>query len=77
MFPDHPFAPPPESCPCVRAVAAAVLSLGLAASPAIAPAGSATADAPSERAAAKGCVTKAEYRKIKKGMTIAQVTHRR
>ena len=60
-----------------RAAAAAVLSTALAGAGALAPVVSATAAvpsaAPSERAAAVGCVTKAEYRKITKGMTIAKV----
>ncbi|WP_134741050.1 hypothetical protein [Nocardioides sp. 503] len=55
-----------------RAAAAAVLSTALASTAALAPAGSAAADGPSERAA-KGCVSKKEYRKLKKGMTIAKV----
>lgn len=56
-----------------RAAAAAVLSTTLVGTGAIASVGAATAAAPSDRAASKGCVSKAEYRKIKKGMTIAKV----
>jgi hypothetical protein len=56
-----------------RAAAAAVLSTALATTAALIPAGSATAEAPSERAAGKGCITKKEYRKVKKGMTVAKV----
>ncbi|WP_134767993.1 hypothetical protein [Nocardioides sp. 1609] len=56
-----------------RAAAAAVLSTALVSTAALAPAGATTVDASSERAAAKGCVSKAEYRKIKNGMTIAKV----
>ncbi|WP_139983444.1 hypothetical protein [Nocardioides litoris] len=58
-----------------RAAAAAVLTTAVATSGLVAPIGSATAaSAPqvSERAG-QGCVTKAEYRKIKKGMTVAKV----
>ncbi len=55
-----------------RSAAAAVLSTALVSSAALVPASAATADASSHRAA-KGCVSKAEYRKIKNGMTIAKV----
>lgn len=56
-----------------RAAAAAVLSTALAGTAALVPAGAATAEAPSERAAGKGCISKAEYKKIKNGMTMAKV----
>lgn len=59
-----------------RAAAAAVLSTALAGAGALAPLGSATAADPaagSDRAAAGGCVSKAEFRKLKVGMTVPQV----
>lgn len=59
-----------------RAAAAAVLSTAVAGAGAVTPVGSATAADPSagsDRAAAGGCVSKAEFRKIKVGMTIPQV----
>ncbi|WP_193606805.1 hypothetical protein [Nocardioides lijunqiniae] len=55
-----------------RAAAAAVLSTALASTAVLAPVAAASADAPSERAG-KACVSKKEYRKLKKGMTIAKV----
>ncbi|MEO9325285.1 hypothetical protein ABFT23_17460 [Nocardioides sp. C4-1] len=56
-----------------RTAAAVVLSLSLVGTGAVTSSGPASAAAPSDRAAGKGCVSKAEYRKIKKGMTIAKV----
>ena len=62
-----------------RAAAATALSTALStalAAGAIAPLGAATAADPaagSDRAATAGCVSKAEFRKLKNGMTIAQV----
>jgi hypothetical protein len=55
-----------------RAAAATVLTAVATTGALVAP-GTAHAAAPAERAASKGCVTKAEYRKIKKGMTVAKV----
>lgn len=56
-----------------RTAAAFVLSTALATVGALAPVSTAGAVEHSDRAAAKGCVSKKEYRKLKKGMTIAKV----